>query len=179
MPTQNTTWVRNTKTTVLIVGEGAKDKAFLCHLKNIYVSREDDIAVKVEKGSGGSPACVVEKAIDVSNNKAYDRRIVIVDADIKLIIKSDLRKRMNEKPPIRIIRIPPCMEGLLLEILAPPNFSRHKASSSFCKTAFASYIPVEKQTDEFAYSYLFPREKLDYDRKRIKDLDIILRTMQI
>lgn len=178
MPTDNL-WIRNTKTTVLIVGEGATDKAFLRHLKNIYVFREDDIVVKVEKGSGGSPACVIKKTIDLSNNKAYDRRLVIVDGDLKLILDSDLRRRIRENPQIKIIQIYPCIEGLFLEILEHPNFSRHRVLSSFCKSEFEKYIPADKQTEELAYSSLFPKEKLEFRRKRIKELDIILRTMQI
>lgn len=48
---------RHTKKTVLIVGEGPTEKAFLQYLKDVYVTREKNIAVKVECGSGFSQKC--------------------------------------------------------------------------------------------------------------------------
>lgn len=43
--------VRKTKTAILIVGEGPTEKAFLQYLQEIYISREADVAVKIECGS--------------------------------------------------------------------------------------------------------------------------------
>lgn len=178
MPSQINNIIRKAKTTVLIVGEGPKDKAFIRHLKDTYVTREDDIAVKVDCGAGGSPRCVVEKAIRLRDSGAYDRCIVIVDEDRKLYTDSKLKKRMREKPPVEINWIKPCMEGLLLQILEHHNFSRYKASAAFCKHEFACYIPVDKQTESTAYIPLFTKVKFDICRKGIRDLDIILKIMQ-
>ena len=36
------------KTTILIVGEGSTEKAFLQYLKELYVTREADFVIKVE-----------------------------------------------------------------------------------------------------------------------------------
>ena len=171
--------MRKTKTAVLIVGEGERDQAFLRHLQELYISRYDDIAVKIECGSGGSPRSVVEKAIRLRDNAAYDRCIVIVDKDRLLESDRILNKRIKERPPILIIYIKPCMEGLLLEILEHQNFSRHNVLSETCKHEFARYVPIDRQTDKVSYARIFPKDKLDYRRKKVKDLDIILRIMQV
>ena len=43
------------KTTLLVIGEGAHDTAFLNHLKSLYDARESGQKVKIESGDGGSP----------------------------------------------------------------------------------------------------------------------------
>ncbi|MBU4251837.1 MAG: hypothetical protein KKC39_08410 [Candidatus Omnitrophica bacterium] len=170
---------RKTKTTVLIVGEGGKDKAFLRHLQDIYVSREDNIAVKVECGAGGSPRSIIEKSIRLRDVRAYDRCVVVLDADRVLETDGKLKKRMKEKPPIEIIWVIPCMEALCLEIIEHPNFTRSKARVDLCKHEFSSYIPVDRQTEKHFYARIFPKTMLDYRRAAIQDLDAILTIMQI
>lgn len=171
--------IRKTKTTVLIVGEGQKDKAFIQSLQEMYISREDNIAVKVECGSGGSPRCVIEKTIRLRDNKAYDKCVVLLDADRRLETDRELKRRMKEKPPVEIIWVKPCMEGLLLEILRHPNFSRHKASVDSCKHAFALYLPIDKQTEKYSYARIFSRATLDSHRRSIRELDTIFKAMQV
>jgi hypothetical protein len=134
--------------------------------------------VKIDCGSGGSPRSVVEKAIRLRDNAAYNRCIVIVDKDRPLETDHILNRRMKEKPPIEIIKIKPCMEGLLLEIIEHPNFSRHNVSSHICKHEFAQYIPVNKQTDRNSYGGIFKKTMLDFRRKKSWDLDIILKIMK-
>ena len=179
MPAQIKDRIRKTKTTVLIVGEGLKDKAFLRHLQDVYVSREDDIIVKIECASGGSPRSIVEKATRLRSVRAYDRCMVVIDKDRSLEIDRELRRLMKEHPPMQMVWIKPCTEGLLLEILRYPGFSRHSASTDFCKRQFESYIPIDKQTEKSSYARIFPKIKLDSCRSRVRDLDTILKAMQV
>ncbi len=178
MSTQIKIQGRKTKTTVLMVGEGPKDKAFLRHLQDIYVSRDGDIAVKIECASGGSPRSIVEKAIRLRGARDYDKCVVLIDQDRVLEDDRELRKRMKEHPPIQIIWIKPCMEGLLLEILKYPDFSRHNVSSSFCKSQFRLHIPIDRQTEKLSYMRLFPKATIDLCRGKIHDLDAILKAMR-
>ncbi len=179
MSAQNKVRIRKTKTTILMVGEGLKDKAFLRHLQGIYVSREDDISVKIECASGGSPRSIVEKTIRLRSTRDYDKCIVFIDEDRSLETDRELRRRMKEHPPMQIVWIKPCMEGLLLEILRYPDFSRHNISTDFCKRQFESYIPIDKQTEKSSYARIFPKTKLNSCRKHIRELDNILKAMQV
>jgi len=113
------------------------------------------------------------------DNKAYDICVVVVDRDRPLETDHILNKRMKDNPPIRIISIKPCMEGLLLEILDHHNFSRHNSSSDTCRHEFVQYIPIDKQTDKTSYTRIFPKTILDSRRKKVMDLDIILKVMQV
>jgi len=54
------------QTTLLIVGEGAHDKAFLDHLKSLYDGRESGQRVKIESGDGGSPHDLIKNTIKKS-----------------------------------------------------------------------------------------------------------------
>lgn len=179
MPAQIKVRTRKTKTTVLIVGEGSKDKAFLRHLQDMYVSREDDIIVKIECASGGSPRSILEKATRLRSTRDYDRCVVLIDKDRLLETDRELRRRMKEHPPVQIVWIKPCMEGLLLEILRYPDFSRHNASTDFCKRQFEFHIPIDRQTEKSSYARIFPKAKLDSCCSRVRDLHTILKAMQV
>ena len=72
---------RSSKTTVLVVGEGPTEKAFLQFIKELYIMRDADIVVKVECGSGGAPCSVVQRAIRLRGSRAYDKCFVLFDAD--------------------------------------------------------------------------------------------------
>ena len=168
---------RRTKTTVLIVGEGPKDQTFLHHLKEIYVLREGEIAVKVECGSGGCPRSVIQKAIRLRDSRDYDKCVVFVDGDVPLKIDRELNRRIKEKPRVEIRLIKPCMEGLLLEILRHPNFKRYGSPAGFCKREFEAYIPIGKQTETISYARIFPKHLIDSRRISVPDLNAILKIM--
>jgi len=172
--------VRRTKTAILIVGEGLTEKAFLQYLQEIYISREADVAVKIECGSGGSPQCVVEKTIHLRDSRAYDKCVVVLDAHIPLKPDREIKKLMKKRPPVEIISINPCIEGLFLTILKHPNFSRNRASAQECKHEFeVHYLSGAQKTDKRSYGRIFPRTILDSCRRSIRELDAILKVMQV
>ncbi len=144
---------RRSKMTILIVGEGPTEKAFLQHVKELYITRDYDFAVKIECGSGGAPHCVVQKAIRLRGSRAYDKCFVLFDSDRPLEIDSKLTHFMNKRPSVEILKATPCIEGLFLAILKHPNFAQQSAISSNCKRIFEiEYIAADKKTDKYAYS---------------------------
>ena len=48
------------QTTLIIVGEGSHEKAFLTHMKVIYTLRNSGQKVSIVKGDGGSPYDVIK-----------------------------------------------------------------------------------------------------------------------
>ncbi|MFH1422466.1 MAG: RloB domain-containing protein [Planctomycetota bacterium] len=163
--------IRRTKKTILFVGEGPTEKAFLQHIKQLYVDRDSDIAVTVEGGSGGSPENVINKAIRLSGCRAYDECYVLLDSDIPL--KSKIKKH------IKILLATPCLEGLFLMIMKHPNFSQNKVKSDYCKHEFeTNYISADKKTDKKSYSDKFTRQILEERRKILEELDAILKAFE-
>lgn len=168
------------KKTILIVGEGPTEKAFLQHIKELYLTREADFVIKVECGSGGGPKSVVQKTVRLRSSRAYDKCFVLVDADRPLETDRKLEERMHKKPHVEILKSTPCIEGLFLLILQHPNFSQTSTLSDNCKREFESkYIPADKKTDKRSYADKFPREVLEGRRGSIPELDAILKAMQI
>ncbi len=171
---------KSTKTTILIVGEGPTEKAFLQYLKELYVTRDDDFAVKIEYGSGGAPCSVVQKAIRLRGSRAYDKCYVLFDADRPLETDYKLSDRMNKRPRIEILKATPCIEGLFLAILKHPGFFQNSALSDNCKREFhAKYISEDKKMDKRSYMDKSPRTVLDECRTQVLELDVILKTMQV
>ncbi|MFH1868632.1 MAG: RloB family protein [Candidatus Omnitrophota bacterium] len=168
--------VRRTKKTILIVGEGSTEKAFLRYVKELYITRDMNISVSVGCGSGGSPRNVVEKAIRLCGSRGYDKCFVLIDADIPFNADKKLLSRMNRKPKIEFLKSTPCIEGMFLTILGHDgNVAREK-----CKNTFESrYLPSDKKTDKRLYERLFSKEILDEKRKVVDELNSILKAMGI
>ena len=166
--------IKRTKKTILLVGEGSTEKAFLRYVKELYITRDMDISVNVECGSGGSPRSVVEKAIRLCGGRGYDKCFVLIDSDVPFKADKKLLLRMKRRPKIEILNATPCIEGLFLAILGHTE----STSSDDCKSTFESqYIASDRKTDKRSYALLFPKEMLEEKRKTINELDIILRAM--
>jgi hypothetical protein len=171
---------KNIKITILIVGEGSTEKAFLQYLKELYITRDYEFAIKIECGSGGSPCSVVQKAIRLRGSRAYDKCYVLFDADRPLETDYKLSDRMNKRPRIEVLKATPCIEGLFLAIMRHPGFSQASASSDNCKRDFhASYISEDKKMDKRSYGAKFSRAILDDRREQVPELDIILKAMRV
>lgn len=67
--------------TVLLVGEGYAEVAFIAHLKALYLPRGCGIALTVKNARGKGALHVVEVSICQSRNSAFDVRAVLLDTD--------------------------------------------------------------------------------------------------
>ena len=154
--------------TLLIVGEGAHEKAFLNHLRDLFDGRETGQKVKVQSSDGGSPRDIIKAAIK-SRHAAYDRRIVFMDSDIPL---TDVDKSYAQKHKIELILSEPlCLEGMLLDILG-------KSTGNDCYASKRVLHPMLSgpPTKKGSYSILFTKTLLEACSKRqIKRLIEILK----
>lgn len=73
---------RSANFTILFVCEGATEKAFLQHLKFLYVERHCGTSLKIKNAFGKGPENLVEVTIRENRNASYDRTIVFLDEDI-------------------------------------------------------------------------------------------------
>ena len=105
---------RSLLSTLIIVGEGAHEKAFLSHLKALY-SANTDQKVKIDSADGGSPQDIVRVAVKKSKHIDYDRKFILMDSDIAV---DDATKKLAKDNNITIILSEPlCLEGMLLNLL--------------------------------------------------------------
>lgn len=113
------------KATLLIVGEGADDKAFVTHMKNLFCPRGCGLSVKVEAGDGGSPGNIIANASRSFSSVDYSRRVIILDADIPPS-QSEIGEARKKGYEI-FLWSPKCLEGALLEVLGE-RVGQHETS---------------------------------------------------
>lgn len=156
------------KTTLIVVGEGAHDKAFLDHMKSIYDSRNSGQKIKIDSADGGSPHDVIKTIIKKTNHTDYDRKYILMDSDVA-IPQQDLSNAKKNNIVI-LLSEPLCLEGMLLDILGqttPPT-------AESCKRSLHPQLAGQPVYAE-SYVSLFPKLVLDSAKKQtIIDLRQVL-----
>lgn len=144
------------KTTLLVIGEGADDQAFINHMKGLYCPRECGRVAKVEAGDGGSPGNIITTAIRTFRGVDYDRRILVLDSDIP---PSAAEEKQARSAGFEIILwSPQCLEGALLEVL-DERVGEHETSQRL-KARLHPRL-AGPHTEAAAYAPLFPQAVLD------------------
>lgn len=110
--------------TLLVVGEGATEAAFLSYLRRLYCSGKKGPKVTVKNAHGKGPEHVLDFAIRSQRSVAFDQVAVFLDTDIPW---TDALKKQAEQSKIELIGNTPCIEGLFLKMLdrPVPNVSAH------------------------------------------------------
>ena len=156
--------------TVLIVGEGACEVAFLNHLKTLFVKRGCGVSVKISNANGKGSAHVVDFAIRQSQNTAYDVVAALLDTDD---VWTDALKNDAEENEIKLVPSSPCLEGLLLEILDEfkMDSSQHLKEKMHPKLS-------GKKTEATSYATLFTVELLEERKTKVASLNTLIQLMQ-
>lgn len=160
---------RTVQTTVLIVGEGDTEKAFLDYLKSLYVSRGSGVSVTVRNAHGKGPVNVVDTAIRQS--RIGDYKVVAVLMDTDLPWTADVI-RLARKHRLCLIGATPCTDGLLLQILG----EQVPEQSPKCKVMLHARMNRKPFVKE-AYTQDFPRQLLDEKSAVIPALKKLLELM--
>ncbi len=100
--------------TLLIVGEGLHDEAFLQHVKRGLVERGCGLEVAIKNARGKGAKNVVEYTIRHSKNAQYDNKAAMVDSDTDFDEKIVALAKRNK---ITLIVAEPCFEALLLRAI--------------------------------------------------------------
>ncbi|MEA1052862.1 RloB domain-containing protein [Lamprobacter modestohalophilus] len=164
--------VRHAKTTVLAVGEGDSEEAFLRYLKGLYAPRQSGVAVTVRNARGKGPQHVIDYAIGQAGARAggYDLAAALIDTDLDC---PPTYRRKAKRHQLQLVWSEPCFEGLLLAIL-----DQHVPSqSSDCKKRFDHQYGINRYDPE-AYAALFPRERLEERRHDLPCLNALCALME-
>lgn len=164
--------IRKVRSTALIYCEGAHDLAFIRYLIGLY-SRERTIKTKfrTRQGKGGSPDTLVVEAVNIPGS--FDRRLVKADYD-RAAEELQKAETLAGQHKIVIIWSQPCIESMLLTILDGKDYSRMKSKE--CKALFeAAHIPASKRTDMRSYEKMFALDVLETARKKIEELDKLIK----
>lgn len=143
---------------LVVVGEGPHDKAFINHMKRLYDDRGSGQTVKVDSADGGSPADIIGTTIRKYKHADYDRRYILMDADVP-IRQQDFDTARKAAIEL-VISTPICLEGMLLEVLGEPAPSTNGA----CKAALHPRLAGQPTTPQ-SYAVLFHKHVLDTTQK--------------
>lgn len=103
--------------TLLIVGEGRHEEAFLNHLKQLYVPRGCGLSVTIKNARGKGALHVVNWTARQIANADYDVVAVLLDTDVDWNAKTEKLARTKK---IQVLKSEPCFEAMLLRLLGKP-----------------------------------------------------------
>jgi hypothetical protein len=159
---------RRTKPTVLFVGEGKTEIAFVKHLKSLY-QPERSPPVRIDTQDGHDAGQILRTTLKRSNSEVRDTFVCLYDLD-KALPVGDLVKARRKK--FVLIGSEPCIEGFMLDVLnkTRPHLTRD------CKHKMHPLLGG-KETDPESYK-LFTKVLLEQRREVMANLDLILRLIE-
>ena len=156
--------------TLLAVGEGKADAAFLRYLRGLYCSDRQGVSVTLRNANGKGPSNVISTAIGALRIASFDQKLCLLDTDIVWTAKNTTDAKRHK---IQLIGAVPCLEGLLLHILGKSV----PTGSDECKRQLKS-ITGKSMLEAEDYAGYFPHELLQHARIRMAELDRLLRLFE-
>ncbi len=153
--------------TILLVGEGDAEVAFIEHLKALYVFRGCGIALKVKNAHGMGALHAVEVAIRQSRNAAFDVKAALLDTDTGW---DDKTRTLARKEKVLVVPCTPCLEAILLSLLGDVQQAQ---STNFYKKAFEKRFGKPAHATSL-YATHFSKELLEKARVNSPELKFLL-----
>lgn len=160
---------RKAQRTLLLVGEGRHDAAFLNHVKQLYAPRHCGLAVTVMNAKGKGAKHVVEWTIRQAKYRAFDRVAAMLDTDTNWDEKVAKLAKDNS---IQVLTSVTCLEEVLLRVLGE-NPSKTVGGLKPRLRVHLTDEPTVRQ----AYEASFTREKLEEARIRESTIDELLKLL--
>ncbi|MEZ0238689.1 MAG: hypothetical protein ACAH06_11555 [Methylophilaceae bacterium] len=160
-----------TNRTILLVGEGADEKAFLTHVKNHFAPRDCGKTVIVKNAQGKGATHVVEWTIRQMGNAQYDDVAVMVDTDTGW---TKAAIALAERASITLLPSDPRFEAVLLRLLGKSP----RGDSQAMKRQFAPLVQ-QKSTEIESYAREFGPDILLANRSRELSIDTLLKILDV
>lgn len=103
--------------TLLVVGEGRHEVAFLNHLKHLYVPRGCGLSVTIKNARGKGALHVINWTARQIANVDYDAVAALLDTDSDWNAKTQKLARTKK---IQVLKSEPCFEAMMLRLLGKP-----------------------------------------------------------
>lgn len=125
--------IRKAQRTLLIVGEGRHEEAFLNHLKRYYVQRDCGLSVTIKNARGKGAQHVIKWTARQIANAEYDTVAVLLDTDTDWNPKTEKMAKTNR---IHVLKSEPCFEAMMLRLIGKTTTGDAHA----LKKQFAPYV---------------------------------------
>ncbi|MBM4206767.1 MAG: RloB domain-containing protein [Gammaproteobacteria bacterium] len=161
---------RPQKQTLLLVGEGYDEEAFLKYLKSQLVGREAGLEVKIKNAKGKGAKHVIEWTIRQAKQAEYDVVAALFDTDTDW--SAAVQKQAKAKK-IVVLASEPCFEAMLLRLHGvTPEFDNKKL-----KKQFEPYVNGAAAVLEHYAAYFNP-DILKSKRHQEKTIDVLLKLLK-
>lgn len=156
---------RHSRRTLLIVGEGYCEVAFLTYIRQFHGVRGQGVQITIKNARGKGAAHVVETAVRSMANFGYDHVAVLLDTD------TDWNEQVAGQAAskgIQVLASVPCFEAMLLRVLG----QRLRGQKNL-KQQFFNHIGNDGTRRE-DYRKHFRIELLEEARKREATINALL-----
>ena len=143
--------------TLLIVGEGRTEEAFLQHVKDIFAPRGCGLSVKVKNARGKGAKHVVGWTIGQMGIAQYDAVAALLDTDTDW---SEAVARRARSARIHVLKSEPLFEAMMLRLVAQSDVGDSKT----LKARFAPFVGDDPLRSE-NYAQHFGRQCLEAGRQ--------------
>lgn len=154
------------KRSIIAVGEGKAEAAFLEHVKAVYMPRGCGVSLKVKPALGKGGKGVLDYAERQCAGLDYDVRIVLLDTDVDW---NDGQRRRARQLGFVVVESTPCLEAWLLAIHRDhrPRISAHHKREFEARFGHPAHQPA-------VYARHFSRPLLEAERHRVAPLGLLL-----
>lgn len=153
--------------TLLIVGEGRHEEAFLNHLKKLYVLRGCGLSVSIKNARGKGALHVINWTARQIANVDYDAVAALLDTDADWNAKTEKLARTKK---IQVLKSEPCFEAMMLRLIGKSAIGDAHA----LKKQFAPFVNNDAtQRDHYAPN--FGPECLRAGRSKEPTIDALLK----
>lgn len=152
--------------TLLIVGEGYTEEAFLNHVKQLFAPRGCGLQVTIKNARGKGAQHVIEWTIKQTANTAYDTVAAMLDTDADWSPAVAKRARIKK---INVLKSEPCFEALMLRLLGQTP----SGDAKVLKKQLAPYVNNDATRRE-NYAAVLTDECLAAGRSREPTIDALL-----
>lgn len=153
--------------TLLIVGEGYAEEAFLNHVKRLYAPRGCDLSVTIKNARGKGARHVVDWTRRQIANVDFDSVASMLDTDQDW---SEPVAKQARTAKILVLKSEPCFEALMLRLLGQSDAGETKV----LKKRFAPYVNGEPLRAE-NYATHFGKGLLESRRNQEPTIDTLLK----
>lgn len=168
--------VRAVRETLLIVGEGDADIAFVRYVKRTYSNALGRSVQEINAhGKGGKH--VFDTARRRANNRDHDKVVLLLDTDTDWDDADRAkarRSRIGKRGRLDVIESDPCLEAWLLKILGVET----EGDTRHMKREFKACTGCEAHDPDWMVR-LLTREILDQARERVPQLAALMNHMGI
>ncbi len=161
---------RQARKTLLVVGEGDSEVAFIKHLRQIYCANGAGVSVTVRNAHGKGPENVINTAMALKRSGGYEQVAALLDTDL---VWSPTIRKAAQKSRIVLVGSTPCLEGLLLAVLGVQVPER----SDRCKDELHRRVGT-KMLDADDYKLPFTRDVIQNARSRVPSVELLLNLIE-